>query len=158
MKRSLLVVAMMLMLWTALLAQMTLPRVYVQKLLLEGGENPVVTNIEGKSALEYKVEAWISEMEGCYMSSDTHPPNSIVIKLVGDGEKFPVSVILTVQLGNFQKQWEAGQTLNISVTHKQSKQNYSWSLAIPEGTNVIRHLDDPVYIPPFPKKDDKARE
>ena len=155
MKHILLIALLLLIGVNCLMAQMTTPRVYVQKLVLDNGKNPAVTSTDKLSAKEYTVRAYIVENPKDVMSTETHPYNSVTLKNVGDDVKFPKTVIVSVQLGNFKTQWEAGQTLNIEVTHKKSKTNTSWSIVIPEGTNLMKHLEDPIVIPPYSKKPTK---
>ena len=155
MKNILLLTLIMLIGINCLMAQTTTPRVYVTKLVLDNGENPVVTSTDKLSAKEYKVRAYIMENPNDVMSTDTHPWNSIILKNLGDDVKFPKTVILSVQLGNFKDQWKEGQTLKIELQHKKSKQKYSWSVVIPEGSGLMKHLDDPQVIPPYTKKPKK---
>lgn len=135
-----------------LFAQTTTPRVYVQRVVLDNGENPKVTVLDKKSAPEYKVQTWIKENPKNILSTEKHSIHHVSLKEVGDGEKFPKMVIITVQLGNFKKQWRSGQTLHVKVTHKKTKKTVEWDIVIPEGTNLIKMLDEPRVIPPFSKK------
>jgi hypothetical protein len=155
MKHILLITLLLLIGANCLMAQMTTPRVYVQKLLLDNGEIPAVTSTDKLSAKEYTVRAYIMENPKDVMSTETHPFNSVTLKNVGDDVKFPKTVILSVQLGNFKSQWEAGQTLMIEVKHKKTKKKASWSIVIPEGTNLMKHLEDPQVIPPYSKNPKK---
>lgn len=140
------------LLLTALSAQMTTPRTYIQKVTLDSGALLDITNPDGKSAPEYIVEAWIPELENTYMSTEKDLPQSVCLKLVGDDVRYPKTCIISVQLGNFKAQWAAGQTLHLKVTHKASKESVAWHLVIPEGTSLIRHLDDARVLPPKTKK------
>lgn len=135
-----------------LLAQPTLPRVYVQKLILDNGKLPFVTWLDKQSAPEYIFEAWILERPEDTMSTETHSVNHLSVSQVGDGKKFPFTVIAKVQLGNFRYQWKAGETLHLRLKHKTSGKIKEWDLMIPTGSNLIKHLDDPIVIPPYTKK------
>lgn len=148
--RQLIVLLALVLLALPLFAQ-PLPRVYVQKLVLENGDLPQVTVIKDKSAPEYLLRAWFAERPEIIRSTDEHSIHHLAIKQVGDDEVFPVTVILTVQLGNFGVDWAAGETLVIEVTHKASGQMKTWSIVVPEGTNLIKELDTPVIIPPLKK-------
>jgi hypothetical protein len=133
------------------LFSMTTPRVYVQKLVLENGKNPSITWDKDKSAKEYILRAWINTKPKEIISTETNPINTIAVKQVGDGVKFPFTVIATVQLGNFKQQWIAGEILNLEITHRKTGQKFSWKMPIPEGTALIKMLDKPIVIPPFSK-------
>jgi len=131
---------------------MTRPRVYVQKLVLDNGKTPFITFEDKKSANEYILTATILEIPGAFLSTEIHPVHSIAIKQVGNGTTFPYIVIASVQLGNFGTDWQAEQTLHLELTHKLTGQKYSWDVFIPEGTALMKHLDDPLVIPPYTKK------
>jgi hypothetical protein len=134
------------------LAGITIPRVYVQKLVLNDGSNPVVTATEKKSANEYVLRAWMQANPDEVISTETHPIHTIAIKEVGDGMKFSKTVIVSIQLGNFKRQWQAGDTMHMMLTHKASGQTKGWQIVIPEGTNLIKLLDEPLVIPPYKQK------
>lgn len=150
MKRILLLVILIAAL--PLLAQMTTPRVYVQKLLLEDGARPLVTSTNVLSAKEYLLRAWMEADPEEVISTETDPVNTITVKQIGKEGAFPVTVVATVQLGNFKRQWKAGDILHLVITHKESGESKGWQLEIPEGTHLIKHLDDALVIPPAPKK------
>jgi len=151
--KKLLIIAIALMALVLLSAQpRTTPRVYVQKLSLENGENPQISWNGTKSAPEYYVKAYIVERPKDVVTTDKSPINTIAVKEIGDNLKFPISVILSVQLGNFKTQWNAGETLRIELKHKKSGQKHSWDLLIPEGTSLIKKMDEPLVVPPFAKK------
>ncbi len=133
------------------LAQMTTPRMYVQKLALDNGKNPSITWQKDKSANEYILKAWINTRPEEVLSTDTHPLHTIAVKQVGDGIKFPFTVIASLQLGNFRNHWKAGEVIMLEITHKKSGQKFSWRQPIPEGTALIKMLDKPIIIPPFKK-------
>lgn len=134
-----------------LLAQMTLPRMYIQKLALDNGKNPSITWQKDKSANEYILKAWINTRPEEVLSTETHPLHTIAVKQVGDGIKFPFTVIASLQLGNFRNHWKAGEVIMLEITHKKSGQKFSWRQPIPEGTALIKMLDKPIIIPPFKK-------
>ncbi len=134
------------------LAGITIPRVYVQKLVLNDGSNPVVTATEKKSANEYVLRAWMQANPDEVISTETHPIHTIAIKEVGDGMKFSKTVIVSIKLGNFKRQWQAGDTMHMMLTHKASGQTKGWQIVIPEGTNLIKLLDEPLVIPPYKQK------
>ena len=131
------------------LAAMPVPRIYVQRLVLDDGSMPLVTQEEGKSASEYTLTAQILEIEEAFMSTETHPIHSVAVKNTGDGVRFPHMVIVSIQLGNFRVDWKPGQTMRMVLTHNESGEKVSWDLEIPEGSNLIRHLDEAIVIPPF---------
>ena len=147
---------MLLALLLPLAAQMTLPRVYVQKLVLENGKNPSITWEKDKSANEYTLIAWINTRPDDIVSTVKNPTNTIAIKQVGDGVKFPFTVIASVQLGNFKSQWKAGEVIHLELTHKKSGQKLSWRQPIPEGSALIKELEKPIKIPPFKKPKKKC--
>ncbi|GAB1365396.1 hypothetical protein MASR1M36_02670 [Candidatus Cloacimonadaceae bacterium] len=132
-------------------AQMTIPRMYVQKLALDSGKNPSITWQKDKSANEYILKAWINTRPDEIISTETHPLHTIAVKQVGDGKKFPFTVVATLQLGNFRSQWKAGEVIHLEITHKKSGQKFSWRQPIPEGTALIKMLDKPLIIPPYKK-------
>lgn len=129
----------------------TTPRVYIQKLVLENGKNPSITWENNFSAKEYVLKAWINTKPEEVISTDTNPIQTIAVKQVGDGIKFPFTVIASIQLGNFKQQWIAGEVLHLEIMHRKSKQKFSWKMPIPEGTALIKALDKPIVIPPFAK-------
>ncbi len=143
-----LLLAIILVLALPLFAQMTIPRVYVQKLALDDGSLPCLTQIDKASAEEYLARAWMQANPQEVISTDTHPVHTIAIKEVGKAGVMPQTAILSVQLGNFKRQWQVGDTLHVVITHKESGQSKGWQMRIPEGTNLIRHLDEAVVIPP----------
>ena len=134
------------------LSSITIPRVYVQKLTLENGKNPSITQEKDKSANEYILKAWINTRPEEIVSTETHPLYTIAVKQVGDGKKFPFTVIASLQLGNFPSQWIAGEVIHLEITHKKTGQKKTWTQSIPEGTNLIKMLEKPVVIPPYKKK------
>ncbi len=119
---------------------------------LEDGSVPKVTASNVKSAEEYTLRAWMAAAPEEVISTDTHPVNTITIKQIGKEGVFDVRVVATVQLGNFTRQWAAGDTLHLVITHKESGESKGWDLIVPEGTALIKHLDDGIVIPPAPKK------
>ncbi len=126
-----------------------IPRVYVQKVLLEDGTNPPITVIQDTSAPEYNIRAWIKERPEEMMDTDSLRANHLSITQVGDAEKFPITVVVKLNLGNFKSDWVAGETLHFVLTHKESKQVKEWDVVIPEGTALIKMLDEPLIIPPY---------
>ncbi len=139
-----------------LVAQMTTPRVYVQKLVLENGKTPSITWVKDKSAKEYTLIAWINTRPDEVISTETNPINTIAVKQVGDAVKFPITVIASVQLGNFKSQWKAGEVIHLEITHKKSGQKFCWRQPIPEGSALIKELEKPIKIPPFKKAKKKC--
>lgn len=134
------------------LVAITIPRVYVQKLILDDGSKPIITAAEKSSANEYILRAWMEANPEEVISTETHPIHTIAIKEVGDNDKFPKTVIVNIQLGNFKRQWVAGDIMHMVLTHKASGETKGWQLLVPEGTNLIRKLDEPLIIPPKTKK------
>ena len=134
------------------LSTITIPRVYVQKLTLENGKNPLITWEKDKSANEYILKAWINTRPDEIVSTETHPIHTVAVKQIGDGVKFPFTVIASLQLGNFKSQWQAGEVIYMEITHKKTGQTKTWTQPIPEGTNLIKMLDKPVVIPPYAKQ------
>ncbi|HCM15090.1 MAG TPA: hypothetical protein DHW79_03935 [Candidatus Cloacimonas sp.] len=130
----------------------TIPRVYVQKLVLEDGSNPIVTAADKQSANEYLLRAWMHANPDEVISTQTHPIHTITIKEVGDDIRYPKTVIVNIQLGNFKRQWQAGDIMHMVLTHKASGQTKGWQITIPEGTNLIKYLDEPLVIPPYADK------
>jgi hypothetical protein len=139
-------------------AQMTLPRVYAQKLVLEDGSNPFVTWYKDKSAPEYLFRAWILERPDEVMNSDINGYHHLAIAQIGDGVKFPFTIISRVNLGNFPSQWVAGETLHLEVTHRETGEKVEWDVYIPEGTALIRMLDTPQVIPPHKLRESKPAQ
>lgn len=134
---------------------LTIPRVYVQKLILDNGKNPVITWDEGKSAKEYYLQAWINTRPEEVVSTDKNPVHTIAVKQVGDGKRFPFTVITSLNLGNFPSQWQAGEVIHLELTHLKSGEKVTWKMPIPEGTALIKMLDKPIKIPPYSKKKKK---
>lgn len=143
---------LLLVLALPLIAQTTTPRVYVQRVVLDNGENPKITVIDKKTAPEYKVQTWIKQRPKDIMNTDKHTMHHVSLRQVGDGDKVPYMMVITVQLGNFKTQWRSGETLHVKVTHKKTKKTVEWDIVIPEGTALIKMLDEPRVIPPFSKK------
>jgi len=133
----------------SLFAQPTIPRVYVQKLVLEDGTNPFITWYKDQTSPEYLLRAWILERPEEILSTETHTYHHLAITQVGDGKKLPFMVVSLVNLGNFSSQWHSGETLHLELTHKETEQRVEWDVHIPEGTNTIKLLDTPQIIPPF---------
>ncbi|MDP2173601.1 MAG: hypothetical protein Q8J62_07475 [Candidatus Cloacimonadaceae bacterium] len=149
--RQLLILLALTLLILPLLA-IPLPRVYVQKLMLDDGKLPQVTVEKDKSAPEYLLRAWFAERPEIVRSTDEHSIHHLAVKQVGDDEVFPVTVMLTVQLGSFGVEWKEGETLVLEITHKASGQKKEWSIVVPPGSNLIKHLETPMIVPPFQKK------
>lgn len=138
------------------LISLTTPRVYVQKLTLENGKTPKITWEKDKSAKEYILRAWLSNKPDDVVSTETDPTHTITMKQVGDGKKFPFTVIATLQLGNFSEQWVAGEVIIMELTHRKTGQKKTWRQSIPEGTMLIKELEKPIEIPPFAKPKKKC--
>lgn len=136
------------------LMALTTPRMYVQKLLLDNGKNPTITWDEGKSAKEYTLKAWINTRPNEVVSTDKSRANTISVRQVGDGKKFPFTVVASLQLGNFPTQWQEGEVIHMELTHRKTGQKYTWKMPIPTGSAVIMQLEKPIVIPPYksPKK------
>jgi hypothetical protein len=107
----------------SLFAQPTIPRVYVQKLVLEDGTNPFITWYKDQTSPEYLFRAWIWERPDEILSTETHTYHHLAITQVGDGKK--------------------------ELTHKETGQKVEWDIYIPEGTATIMLLDTPQIIPPY---------
>lgn len=135
-----------------LIAQPKIPRMYVQKLVLDNGKMPFITWLDKVSAPEYLLEAWITERPFDLLSTDTHSVHHLAVNQVGDGIKTPFFVIAKLQLGNFRYHWSPGETIHFKLTHKESGQILEWEEVIPEGSYLIKHLDDPLVIPPYSKE------
>lgn len=133
----------------SLFAQPTIPRVYVQKLVLEDGTIPFITWYKDQTSPEYLFRAWIWERPDEILSTETHTYHHLAITQVGDGKKVPFMVVSRVNLGNFPSQWHAGETLHLELTHKETGQKVEWDVYIPEGTATIMLLDTPQIIPPY---------
>ncbi|MDZ4121716.1 MAG: hypothetical protein U1C33_04805 [Candidatus Cloacimonadaceae bacterium] len=72
--KKILLATMLLLAALALAAQpFTLPRVYVQRLVLENGENPQITWDGKTSAPEYQLKAWMIERPKDIMTTDKNP-------------------------------------------------------------------------------------
>jgi len=83
------------------LSSITIPRVYVQKLTLENGKNPSITQEKDKSANEYILKAWINTRPDEIVSTETHPLYTIAVKQVGDGKKIPFYRYCQFAIGKF---------------------------------------------------------
>jgi len=137
-----------------LAGQTSIPRVYVQKLVLDNGKDPAITAIKDTSAPEYLFEAWIVARPDEVMTSETHSIHHLAITRVGNGETVPYFVVCRLNLGNFPSDWAPGDTLHMKITHRESKEAVEWEYIIPEGTNLIKLLDEPKIVPPYTKKQD----
>jgi hypothetical protein len=126
---------------------MTIPRVYFQKVVLANGKLPRLTTEKKLSAKEYIFTADILETNGDVLSTERNPVNTVTFKYVGDGKNLEKTAIVSVQLGNFQNQWKAGQTLHLVLTHRATKKKLVWDIYIPEGTATINYLKQPVKLP-----------
>ncbi len=129
----------------------SIPRVYIQKLVLENGANPEITISKDKSAAEYKFSAWILERPKEVINTDKFSVHHLAITHVGGNEFLPLTVVCKVNLGNFPSNWSSGETLHLKLTHKKTKKTVEWDVPISEGTNLINMLDTPQIIPPFAK-------
>lgn len=154
MKRVILSLALIILL-LPLLGQMTIPRVYVQKLMLDNGKNPSITWKDKTSANEYILKAWINTRPKEVVSTETHPIHTIAVKQVGDGKKMAYAVIASLQLGNIGSPWQAGDVIVMEITHKKTGQKHSWKQPVPTGSGLIKMLDKPVIVPPFKSKPKK---
>ncbi|MGI6198850.1 MAG: hypothetical protein ACOYIS_06985 [Candidatus Cloacimonadaceae bacterium] len=146
-----LILLLLLILASGLFAQPKIPRMYVRKLVLDNGKLPFVTWLDKVSAPEYLLEAWITDRPFDLLSTDTHTVHHLAVSQVGDGVKFPFTVIAKLQLGNFKFHWNPGETIHFRLTHKESGQVKEWEEIIPEGSYLMKHLDDPIVIPPYSK-------
>lgn len=130
------------------LSAITIPRVYVQKLTLEDGSLPKITQIEKSSAEEYVLRAWMQDNPEEVISTETHPIHTIAVKEVGKEGIMVQTAVVSVQLGNFKRQWLVGDILHLVITHKASGKCKGWQVEIPSGTNLIRKLEEAIIIPP----------
>ena len=151
--KRILISLMLCLLSLPVFAQMNIPRVYVQKLVLSDGSLPQITQAEKKSAEEYLLRAWFEEMPEDVVSTQTHPIQTLAIKEVGKEGVMPQTAIANVQLGNFKHLWKPGDTLHLIITHKETGESRGWSLVIPEGSHLIKHLDEALVIPPRVNED-----
>jgi|WetSurMetagenome_2_1015567.scaffolds.fasta_scaffold600176_2 hypothetical protein len=124
------------------------PRVFLQKLVLDNGNDPKITILEDKSAPEYRLQAWIKERPKEKMDTNKQITNFLAVKRIGNGVQVPYTVVAFLNLGNFPSEWTKGETLHLKLTHKKSKAVVEWNVVIPEGGNVINMLDKPQVIPP----------
>ncbi|HQQ67264.1 MAG TPA: hypothetical protein PLX77_00410 [Candidatus Cloacimonadota bacterium] len=148
-----LIIALLILAALPLFAQMTLPRVYIQKLVLEDGSVPTFTQKDSKtSAEEYILRAWMEANPDEVISTETHPIHTIALKSIGKEGVFPLTAVASVQLGNFKRPWVEGDILHLVITHKASGESKGWQLTVPEGTALIKKLDEGIVIPPQPKK------
>lgn len=148
-----LIIALLILAALPLFAQMTLPRVYIQKLVLEDGSVPTLTQKDSKtSAKEYILRAWMEANPEEVISTETHPVHTIAIKSIGKEGVFPITAVASVQLGNFERPWVQGDILHLVITHKASGESKGWQLTVPEGTARIKKLDNEIVIPPKVRK------
>lgn len=129
-----------------------IPRVFVQKLILDNGSLPQITQEDKKSANEYTLRAWMEAAPEEVISTETHPINTIAVKIVGKEGVMEPTAIVNIQLGNFKRLWQAGDIMHIVITHKKSGESKGWTLEVPEGTHLIKKLYEPIVIPPYTKK------
>ncbi len=156
MKQALLCLALLALLLPAF-AQLTIPRVYVQKLILKNGKLPTVTSTKEKSAEEYIVNTWILERPEEVLSTETHGVHHVKLAKIGDNDRFPATAVCQVNLGNFPSQWKEGENLHLQVIHKKTGQIAEWDVYIPAGTALIKMLDTPQVIPPYGKVKAKTK-
>lgn len=122
------------------------PRIVTQKLVCDPPYDilNIVTNTTGSSP-DYQIEADILETPGETLSwspgSDPNP--QLYIRKQGD------NVVVAVQLSQFTTQWEAGQTLRVTITHIDSGQYAYHDITIPTGIEPLMILDPVMVIPPF---------
>jgi len=128
------------------------PRVYVQRLILDDGTTPQVTWIDQVSAPEYRLTAYIKDVGLDTLSTNVQPHYTIGVKRVGDGVIPEPMVIAYLQLGNFKTVWKPGQTICFELTYLANGEKLNWELLIPEGSNLLRYLDEALIIPPYSKK------
>ncbi len=156
MKPIITILALLLLSALLMAGQDNLPRVFVQRLVLEDGSDPAVTVEENLSAAEYNFQAWIKERPEEVMDTDKNSIHYLRISRVGNGETVPYMVVCQLNLGNFNGLWKEGETLHLKVTHKATKQVKEWEYLIPEGTALIKLLDEPAVIPPYTEKETKS--
>lgn len=155
-KYLLLLLAMLVLL--PVFGQTTIPRSYLQKVVLDDGSTPALTFAVEVSAQEYTVRTWISARPQEILSTETHSTWHVNLIHVGDDLEYPVTAVIIIELGNFPTQWEVGDTLHVEVIHKASQESTSWSCIIPEGEDTIYLLDEAQIIPPFSKAEEIAPE
>ena len=99
-----LICLLLLILASALFAQPKIPRMYVQKLVLDNGKLPFVTWLDKVSAPEYLLEAWITDRPFDILSTDTHTDHHLAVSQVGDGIKFQLTMVAKLHLSNLNFQ------------------------------------------------------
>jgi len=120
------------------------PRSYVQKLVwAEGDILDVVQNTGITHNENFVVTADIVETPGEVMGSSlgTHE-GSIRICKTGNGTVVPYFAAIFLQLGTFETQWLAGQTLSMSVTYVPTGEVATWTKVIDPGTVTMLYTGD----------------
>ena len=129
------------------------PRGYFNKIALEQGDIlDIVTNTGTTHCPEYILTADILETPGEVLSTETHVTGTIRIAKTGNGTTVPYYAIAYLQLGSFDTQWVAGNTIRMTVTHIATNEVATWDIVIPAGTTTILYnQDDQIQIvPPYP--------
>jgi len=129
------------------------PRSYVQRCSLADGSEAPGTNTGNTTAPDYIVHA---TMIGPATGPETlgtdlgTPVTSLRLSRLGNGTTVPYYTGITLQLGTFPTQWQAGWTIHMYVKYIPTQEVAEWDLVIPPGFTTI-NIQDPIQIiPPYP--------
>jgi len=129
------------------------PRIYFQRCSLADGSEAPGTNTGNTTSPDYIVHA---TMIGPATGPETlgtdlgTPVTSLRLSRVGNGTTVPYYTGITLQLGTFPTQWQAGWTIHMYVQYIPTQEVAEWEIIIPPGTTTI-NIQDPIQIiPPYP--------
>ena len=129
------------------------PRIYFQRCSLADGSEAPGTNTGNTTSPYYIVHA---TMIGPATGPETlgtdlgTPVTSLRLSRVGNGTTVPYYTGITLQLGTFPTQWQAGWTIHMYVQYIPTQEVAEWDLIIPEGFTTI-NIQNPIQIiPPYP--------
>jgi len=128
------------------------PRIVTQKLACQSPINimDIVTNTTGTSP-SYVIRADVLETAGEELGSDLGTSDAnLYIRKLGNGMTVPYYIGAGVQLSQFITQWQAGQTLRLTITYIASGASSFQDITIPAGTANVLIQEPVMIIPPYP--------
>ncbi len=130
------------------------PRVLTQKVACTEPNQVLdyVTNTGVTTSASYTVRADILETENEELGTDLGTAATYLrIYKAGNGTTVPYYAAISVQLGQFDTQWAAGNTLRLTVTYlPTSETSTPWDITIPTGSATVTILDPVMTVPPNP--------
>lgn len=124
---------------------------YTQEVRLDNEALPDVTNGASASAPGYIVSAFNLANPSEVISTATHAPGQIRMARIGNGTTLPYFVAVYLQLANFSRQWNAGESIRFTVTYIENAEVATWDWVIPDNTSATVTLKYPNHqiVPPY---------